>query len=315
MATQQKATGVIRARANDRTSRRGRMEQWRTDLLGLTFVLPFLVAYGLFIVWPIISGLRMSFYNWSLLGTSQFNGLDNYRALFADSTFWTDLWHTVQFTLESTIPLVALSLVMALLANRKMPAQWLFRLAFFAPYVLPVAIVYLIWNWLYQPDFGLINNYLSALGFHSIAWLSDPGLAMPAVVIATVWWTVGFNFVLYLAGLQEIPQEIYEAASLDGAGAWTRLRYITIPLLQRTTTLIVVLQILASLKVFDQIYLLTTGGPNGSTRSIIEYIYEQGFQSFRLGYASAMSYVFFVVIVIVSAVQFILFSRGRGQVR
>ena len=313
MATQHKVTGATRAAASDRTTRWGRLTQGRTDLIGLGFVAPFLAAYGLFIVWPIISGLRMSFYNWSLLGTSRFVGLDNYRALFGDTVFWTDLWHTVQFTLESTIPLVVLSLAMALLANRKLPAQWLFRLAFFAPYVLPVAIVYLVWNWLYQPDFGLINNYLSKFGFHSIAWLSDPGLAMPAVVIATVWWTVGFNFVLYLAGLQESPQELYEAAAIDGAAGWARLRYITIPLLQRTTTLIVVLQILASLKVFDQIYLLTSGGPNGSTRSIIEYIYEQGFQSYRLGYASAMSYAFFVVIVLVSIVQFVLFNRGKGR--
>jgi len=313
MATQHKVTGATRAAASDRTTRWGRLTQGRTDLIGLGFVAPFLAAYGLFIVWPIISGLRMSFYNWSLLGTSRFVGLDNYRALFGDTVFWTDLWHTVQFTLESTIPLVVLSLAMALLANRKLPAQWLFRLAFFAPYVLPVAIVYLVWNWLYQPDFGLINNYLSKFGFHSIAWLSDPGLAMPAVVIATVWWTVGFNFVLYLAGLQEIPQELYEAAAIDGAAGWARLRYITIPLLQRTTTLIVVLQILASLKVFDQIYLLTSGGPNGSTRSIIEYIYEQGFQSYRLGYASALSYAFFVVIVLVSIVQFVLFNRGKGR--
>jgi len=316
MATQHKATRATeatRAGASYRTTGQRRMTQWRTDLIGLGFVLPFLAAYGLFILWPIVSGFHMSFYNWSLLGTSRFIGFDNYRALFGDTVFWTDLWHTVQFTLESTVPLVVLSLVMALLANRKLPAQWLFRLAFFAPYVLPVAIVYLIWNWLYQPDFGLINNYLSKFGFHSIAWLSDPGLAMPAVVIATVWWTVGFNFVLYLAGLQEIPQEIYEAAAIDGANGWTRLRYITIPLLQRTTTLIVVLQILASLKVFDQIYLLTTGGPNGSTRSAIEYIYEQGFQSYRLGYASALSYAFFIVILIVSAVQFALFSRGRGR--
>jgi multiple sugar transport system permease protein len=204
--------------------------------------------------------------------------------------------------------------VMALLANRKVPAQWLFRLVFFAPYVLPVAIVYLVWNWLYQPDYGLINSFLAALGIGSISWLSSPTAAMPAVVITTVWWTIGFNFILYLAGLQEIPQELYEAAAIDGASGWARLRYITIPLLQRTTTLIVILQVLASLKVFDQIYLLTGGGPDGATRSIIEYIYEQGFQSYRLGYAAAMSYVFFVLILVISVAQFVLFSRRKEGV-
>jgi multiple sugar transport system permease protein len=171
-----------------------------------------------------------------------------------------------------------------------------------------------VWNWLYQPDYGLINSFLVALGFSSINWLSSPAVAMPAVVITTVWWTIGFNFILYLAGLQEIPQELYEAAAIDGAGGWARLRYITIPLLQRTTTLIVILQVLASLKVFDQIYLLTGGGPDGATRSIIEYIYEQGFQSYRLGYAASMSYVFFVLILIISVAQFVLFSRRKGGI-
>ena len=136
---------------------------------------------------------------------------------------------------------------------------------------------------------------------------------MSSIVIATVWWTVGFNFVLYLAGLQEISEDLYEAASIDGAGGWATLRYITIPLLQRTTTLIIILQVLASLKVFDQMYLFTNGGPEGSTRSALEYIYENGFQSYRLGYAAALSYLFFILILIISAVQFILLSRGRAE--
>src|SRR5690242_10613408 len=134
---------------------RRRLPRWRTDLAGWGFVAPFLIAYGFFVLWPIVDGLRLSFYNWSLLGTSHFIGLDNYRAAFADSTFWTDILHTLQFTLLSTIPLVVLGLVMALLANQKLPAQWLFRLAFFSPYVLPVPIIYLIWNWLYSTDYGL----------------------------------------------------------------------------------------------------------------------------------------------------------------
>ena len=312
MVTQPKATEAAQVRL--RIVRRGPLAGWRTDLAGLTFAAPFLVAYGFFVLWPIILGLRMSFFNWSLLGTSQPIGFGNYSTLFADPLFWDDLWHTTEFTLMSTPPLVVLALVMALLANRKVRMQWLFRLAFFAPYVLPVAIVYLVWNWLYQPDYGLINSFLSVFGIGSISWLSSPTAAMPAVVITTVWWTIGFNFILYLAGLQEIPQELYEAAAIDGAGGWARLRYITIPLLQRTTTLIVILQVLASLKVFDQIYLLTGGGPDGATRSIIEYIYEQGFQSYRLGYAAAMSYVFFVLILIISVAQFVLFSRRKGGI-
>lgn len=300
-------------RATSYAPARKRRAQWQTDLAGWSFAAPFLLAYGLFILWPILNGLRLSFYNWSLLGTARFIGLQNYQAALQDSTFWADVWHTIQFTLLSTIPLVLLGFVMALLANRKLPAQWLFRLAFFAPYVLPVSIVYLIWSWLYSSDYGLFNSWFRSLGLPAVNWLSDPGVAMISIVIATVWWTVGFNFVLYLAGLQEIPQDVYEAAAIDGASAWARLRYITIPLLQRTTTLIIILQILASLKVFDQIYLFTTGGPEGVTRSALEYIYENGFQSYRLGYAAAMSYLFFILILIISAVQFGVFSRGRSN--
>ena len=288
-----------------------RKAQWRVDLIGLAFVAPFLIAYGLFVLWPIARGLYLSFFNWSLLGTSRYTGLDNYRNLLKDSTWWADVWHTIEFTLMSTPPLVLLGFVFAILVNRGLPFQWLFRLAFFAPYVLPVSIVYLIFSWLYSSDYGLFNNYLARFGIGGVNWLTDSNVAMLSVVIATVWWTVGFNFLLYLAGLQEIPSELYEAASLDGADSWGSLWYITIPMLGRTTTLIVILQVLASLKIFDQIYLLTQGGPEGVTRPALQYIYETGFQSYRLGYAAALSYVFFLGVLLVSVLQFFLLSRGR----
>jgi multiple sugar transport system permease protein len=190
--------------------------------------------------------------------------------------------------------------------------QWLFRLAFFAPYVLPVSVVVLIWNWLYQPGFGLINSYLVSLGFAEVNWLGQPGVAMVSAVIATVWWTLGFNFVLYLAGLQEIPRELYEAAATDGATPAQQLRRITMPLLSSTIVLVVVLQIIASLKVFDQIYLLQAGsaGPEDSTRTAIQYIYETGFTQYRVGYASAMSFVFFLVVVAVTLLSLRLVRRA-----
>jgi multiple sugar transport system permease protein len=303
----------MRAAARDRSGEsRRRMAQWRVDLVGLAFVAPFLLAYGAFILWPIVRGFYLSFYSWSLLGTSHFIGLDNYHNLVNDNLFWTDVWHTIEFTLLSTPPLVFLGFVMALLANRKLPMQWLFRLAFFSPYILPVSIVYLVWNWLYSSDYGLFNSWLGHVGLGPVDWLTDANQAMISVVIVTVWWTVGFNFVLYLAGLQDISEDLYEAAALDGAGTWASLFHITIPLLGRTTTLIVILQVLSSLKIFDQIYLLTGGGPEGATRPVLEYIYEQGFVSYRLGYAAAMSYVFFLFILVVSGLQFYLFSRGRA---
>lgn len=288
----------------------------RTDLAGYLFVLPFLLAYVAFLIFPVLLGLRMSFYNASLVGTdSEFLGLSNYRELFGDPDFWGSLWHTILFTLLSTPPLVLLSLVLAMLANRAIPARWFFRVSFFAPWLLPSSVVALIWVWLYQPGFGLINGYLTALGLPEVAWLPDENVAMISVVIATVWWTLGFNFVLYLAGLQEIPQEVYDAAAVDGAGPLAQVRWITIPLLTRTTILVLTLQIFSSLNVFDQIYIMnTSGGLNyTATRPIIQYVYEQGFTSYRVGFASAMSYVFFMLVLVVGLAQFAVANRRRGD--
>ncbi len=288
----------------------------RTDLAGYLFVLPFLLAYFAFLIFPVLLGLRMSFYNASLVGAdAEFLGLANYRELFGDPDFWSSLWHTILFTLLSTPPLVLLALIFAMLANRAIPARWFFRLSFFAPWVLPSSVVALIWVWLYQPGFGLINGYLTMLGLPEVAWLPDENVAMISVVIATVWWTLGFNFILYLAGLQEIPQEVYDAAAVDGAGPLAQVRWITIPLLTRTTILIITLQIFASLNVFDQIYIMnTSGGLNyTATRPIIQYVYEQGFTSYRVGFASAMSYVFFLLVLVVGLAQFAVSNRRRGE--
>jgi multiple sugar transport system permease protein len=278
---------------------------------GLLFSAPFFALFVLFLFWPIVSALRTSLFNDSLVGGSSWAGLDNYSELLGDANFWAAMWHTALFTLLSVPPLVLLALGLALLVSRVARMQWLFRLAFFAPYVLPVSVVVLIWNWLYQPGFGLINSYLTSLGLGEVNWLGQPGVAMISVVIATVWWTVGFNFVLYLAGLQEIPRELYEAAAVDGATPAQQTRRITLPLLTSTTVLVTVLQVIASLKVFDQIYLLQQGGagPENSTRPAIQYIYESGFTQYRLGYASAMSFVFFLVVVLVGVIAARLVRR------
>jgi multiple sugar transport system permease protein len=303
------AERLTRVSARERTRR---SRDPRGGRSGLLFSTPFFVLFVLFLFWPIVSALRTSLTNDSLVGGTSWAGLDNYTELLSDANFWAAMWHTALFTLLSVPPLVLIAFGLALLVSRARRLQWLFRLAFFAPYVLPVSVVVLIWNWLYQPGFGLINSYLASLGLGEVNWLGQPGVAMVAVVIATVWWTVGFNFVLYLAGLQEIPREIYEAAATDGATPWQQMRRITLPLLAPTTVLVTVLQVIASLKVFDQIYLiqLGTAGPENSTRPAIQYIYESGFTQYRLGYASAMSFVFFLVIVLVGVIATRLVRRA-----
>jgi multiple sugar transport system permease protein len=279
------------------------------------FLAPFVILYLLLIIGPAFYGLVMSFFNTSLVkpGLSTFAGIGNYAEALQSGDFWTSLWHTIWFTILTTPPLIALGFVLALLANRVARGSWFFRLAFFAPFILPSAVVALIWIWIYTPGLGLLETAFGKIGITVPNWLGDPAWAMPSLAITTVWWTLGFNFVLYLAGLQDIPRELYEAASMDGAGPFQQIRMITIPLLGRTTTLVAVLQVIASLKVFDQMYIMTAGGPNFSTRSVLEYVYDQGFTNYRVGYASAVSMLFFVVVLAVSAVWFAIVRSQERQ--
>ncbi len=291
----------------------GRPERQERSAIG--FLAPFVILYLLFIIGPALYGLVMSFFNTSLVqpGLSSFAGFSNYAEALTNADFWSSLWHTVWFTILTTPPLIVLGFVFALLADRVARGRWFFRLAFFAPYVLPSAVMALIWNWLYTPELGLIESALGRIGITAPSWLGDPVWAMPSLAIATIWWTLGFNFVLYLAGLQDIPRELYEAAALDGAGPWQQIRRITIPLLGRTTTLVAVLQVIASLKVFDQMYIMTQGGPNFATRSILMYIYDETFTNFRVGYGAAVSMLFFLVVLAVSVIWFWL-VRQREEV-
>lgn len=276
---------------------------------------PFLIFYVLFLIGPTVYGIVMSFFNSSLQhsGLGGFAGPDNYTQALTSSDFWQAMWHTVLFTLMTTPPLVAIALMLAVFTDRLARGRWFFRLVFFAPYVVPSAAMALIWTWLYTPQIGLWDSWLSAVGISDPPnWLADPSWAMASVALATVWWTLGFNFVLYLAGLQEIPRNLYEAAAVDGASRWHQLRRITIPLLNRTTALVLVLQIIASLKIFDQVFLMTSGGPNYSTRTLLEYVYDIGFTDFRTGYAAAASMLYFLVILAVSLVWFFA-SRSQRK--
>jgi multiple sugar transport system permease protein len=277
----------------------------------LLMMAPFLVLYLLFIIGPTLYMVLMSLFDTSLVkeGLGSWAGLGNYAEAFGDPAFWESMWHTIWFTILTTPPLVVLAFVLALLADRVRRGRWFFRLAFFLPYVLPSAVVALIWMWIYTPELGLLGRFVTALGFTEPGWLGDPDVAMWSLALTTVWWTLGFNFVLYLAGLQDIPRELYEAAAIDGAGPIAQIRRITVPMLARTTSLVVVLQVIASLKVFDQMYIMTSGGPNFSTRPVLEYVYDVGFTDFRVGYASAVSTLFFLVVLAVSAVWVLLTRR------
>lgn len=283
------------------------------SLTGWAFAAPFAVLFVLFLVVPAIYGLYLSFTGETLTGSGgELLGFANYAEALTDPDMWKSLGNTLWFTALSTIPLVVLSLAFALLVNLGLPGRWLWRLSFFLPYLLASTVVVMFWSWMYNPKLGLINGVLGEFGIAPVAWLQDPNVAMISVVVTTLWWTIGFNFLLYLAALQNIPEQQFEAAAIDGAGKWRQLFSIVIPQLAPTTALIVTLQILASLKVFDQIYMLTNGGPAGATRSIVQYIYESGFTGYRFGYSSAVSYLFFAIIVLVSLAQYKLINRRNA---
>ncbi|MEU1198168.1 sugar ABC transporter permease [Streptomyces sp. NPDC005813] len=281
---------------------------------GPAMMAPFAVLYALFLVGPLLYMLVASFLDTSLLkgGLGHWVGFANYGDALSDPEFWRTLKHILWFTVLTTVPLVLLSLVLAVLVDRFVRGRWFLRFAFFAPFLIPSAVVSLLFMYIYADQVGLAQDAVKAVGVDTPpSWLGDPDWTMVSIAAATVWWTIGFNFVLYLAGLQDIPREVHEASAIDGAGPWQRIRHIVVPLLGRTTVLVTVLQVIASLKVFDQIYMMTGGGPDGATKPTLELIYDTGFTEGRVGYASTLSMLLFVVILIVSAVWFALVRRAE----
>ena len=276
---------------------------------GILFSLPFMIVFALFMIYPLIFGLYISFFKWDILGTPSFLGLQNYADLLADEKFWSSLWHTVQFVLMTTPVLLVLGFLMALLVTSKSPLRGIMETCFFVPYIFSMTVVATLWAWIMQKDFGIINQVLNILGRDGVSWLTSEKNAMWSISVATYWWTAGFNMVLFTAGIKQISKEIYESATVDGAGMLQQVIHITIPLLKPTTILCLILQISASFNVFGQVYVMTGGGPAGSTRVLVQYIYETGFNYFRMGYSAAMSYVLFVIIMAVSVLQYVFLGR------
>ncbi|MFI9543168.1 carbohydrate ABC transporter permease [Streptomyces sp. NPDC052016] len=263
------------------------------------FVAPFLVLFALFVIWPLLRGVWLSFTDANISGEgASFVGLDNYREALKDQLMWDALGHSAYFTLLVVPCITVLAFLLAMLAHNIERGAWLWRLCFFAPFLLPSTVAANLWQWLFNIGTGMVNHVLGI----DTPWLTDKSYAMLAIVIETLWWTVGFSFLLYLAALQGIPGHLYEAAKLDGANAWHRMVHITLPLLRNITGLVIALQILASLQLFDQaVVMMDFGpGPENSTRSFVQYTLEQGFTSYRVGYASAISVIFFVLIAAVA---------------
>ncbi|AZC13396.1 sugar ABC transporter permease [Microbacterium sp. ABRD28] len=283
------------------------------------FLAPYLLLFTGFVVIPVVLGLWMSLHQWDYtLPLKPFVGLDNYVDLFTPGSttsgiFWQAMQATAIFTVASVPFLLVIPLLVALLMNAKFPGRNFFRAVYFAPYVLGVAVVAVLWRYLLDNNIGLVNYYLGVLGLpDDTAWLTSTPAAWVALVGVTVWWTLGFNAIIYLAALQDIPAELYEAARMDGAGRWQQFRNVTLPGLRPILTFVTINTLIASANMFGQSYLMTQGGPGRETRTAIYQIAETGLRNFQMGDAAAMSYILTLFLIGLSVAVFWLFRERKG---
>lgn len=270
------------------------------------FILPYLSFFVVFRLGPSLAGLGIAFTNWAAVGTPKWVGMANFQAMARDPLLKDAVLNTLMFTLLTVPLLIGLGLGLAIFLNQPYRGRGVGRIAVFVPYVVMSTVVGVLWTWLLEKDFGLINVVLGL----DIPWLVSTDYAMFAIVMTTVWWTVGYNMVLFLAGLQDIPAELYEAARIDGASRFQLLRRITLPLLAPTTFLVLMLTIINSFQVFDQVFVMTSGGPGTSTLTLVQYIYTTAFQFRKFGYGSAVAVLLFAILVVLALIQTRAYRRG-----
>jgi multiple sugar transport system permease protein len=283
------------------------------DWRGLLFVAPFLILYAIILIFPLLRGVWLSLNQVDLFGAGHFVGIANYVRLAHDPVFATSLLNTFKVTLMIVPPLTIIALLLAIALNRASKGAALIRGVFFSSAVLSVTIVTLIWRFMLAPDAGLLGYLAKAVGAEPPPFLSDAQLVLPALAITTIWWSVGFPMLLVLAGLQQIPEDMYEAAALDRASKSTTFWRITVPSLRRTLVLVVMLQTAAQLQLFGQSQLLTAGGPSGASRTAVLFLFETAFGQWQLGYTSAAAEVLFLIILAVTITQYWATGRATAQ--
>lgn len=275
------------------------------------FLLPNLIGTLIFVFFPIVSSLVISFTDWDLIGSMNFVGFDNYAQLIRDANFWLAFKNTLLY-IVGYLPLVMiLGLGCALMLNQKMKLRAFFRATYFLPVVTSWVAVSLVWKWLYNPNYGLINYLLSLIGIQGPQWLSDPKTAMLGIILTSAWKDIGFVMVIFLGGLQNISPSLYEAASIDGATKMRQFWNITLPMLTPTTFFVTIISLVNSFQVFDQVMIMTEGGPGGATTVVVQNIYNHAFRYFEMGYASAMSWALFIVIFVLTLIQ--MKGQNRGE--
>ena len=292
---------------------------WRQDLIGWSFAAPFVILFGIFLALPIVAALVMSFTSFGLrdlqnpIGTT-FVGLENYSALLSDPKFWKSLGNTAYFVLVGVPLTLVLGLVIANALSRGITRfRTAFRVGYYLPVITSIVAIAIVWRFLLNPDVGLINMVLKNIGIEGPAWLANPTLAMPSIIAMAVWRNVGFAMVVFIAGMQAIPAVLYEAAAIDGANRWKAFRYVTLPMLRPTILFMLVITTIGYLQLFEEPFVMTDGGPLDATLSVTMYMYQQGFEFFHQGYASAIAYVLFVIVAIVAFLQFRFLSEDAGE--
>lgn len=285
----------------------------RPNWTNALFVLPYLLVFVTMIVVPLAMSMWLSTTKGDLFGVEANVGVANFTRLFVDPIFLETVRNTFYFVLLTVPALTLIGLGLALVLNT--PARWamVLRTIFFASTVLSVTVVTLVWRLVFLPDGGLLAVISEGLGRTPVAFLNDPDLAMPAIAITTIWWCIGLPMVLFLAALQQVPRDLYEAAALDNAGRWTTLRRITLPAISRTFVLVVIIEIILQFQLFGQPQLMTLGGPNNATRPIVLFIYETGWRQWELGYAAAAAQVLFAMILIAAMAQYLVVSRKGAR--
>jgi multiple sugar transport system permease protein len=277
---------------------------------GLLFVAPYLCVFAVLLLYPLLSGMWLSLHKADLFGGSQFVGTENYLRLFRDGQFLQAVGNTFYFVILTVPVLTVVGLALALALNSGSRWSALLRGLFFSSSVLSVTIVTLIWRMVLIPDGGLIANGLKAIGLAPLPFLSNAKLALPAIALTTIWWCIGLPMMLFLAALQQVPRELYEAAMLDNAGWWRTLTRITLPSIRRTALVVVVIEIILQFQLFGQAQIMTLGGPNGASLPLVLFIYQIAFQRWDIGYAAAASEILFCIILVAAMTQFFV-ARGR----
>ncbi len=281
-------------------------------LVAAVLVAPFVFIYGWMFVYPTVQMVMLSFTNAPLIGEGLWIGIDNYVRMFSDRVFITAIWNTTYFVLLTVVPGTAVALAIALMVSRLNGfLQSLILSAFFLPFVLPVTVVYLVWDWLLNVQFGILQQVIEPImGKRINVWRTIPWF-LPSAAIITIWWTNGFSILLFLAGLRNVPKELYEAAALDGATRWQMFTRVTWPLIWPVTVLCLTIQLILQLKIFDQVYLFAMGGRTAATMVLVQYIFEQAFQKNSGGYAATIAVALFVIVIVFSILQFqVLRMRG-----